>query len=119
MPTDGTLLLEYMPRSKQYLVTALSVFFSLGAVLAAVVGLLVIPSHSCTSQQEECPQSENLGWKYMLTALAAIVRPWPTLFVMILSIDDIVILDDRHVRRPDPPFPVVRVTALSRQCRTT
>ena len=29
MPTDGTLLLEHMPRGKQYLVTALSVFFSL------------------------------------------------------------------------------------------
>jgi len=30
MPTDGTLLLEHMPKGKQYLVTALSVFFSFG-----------------------------------------------------------------------------------------
>ena len=46
MPTDGTLLLEHMPNGKQYLVTALSVFFSFGAVFAAIVGLLVIPSQS-------------------------------------------------------------------------
>ena len=32
MPTDGTLLLEHMPNGKQYLVTALSVFFSFGSL---------------------------------------------------------------------------------------
>ncbi|EED77951.1 predicted protein [Postia placenta Mad-698-R] len=51
MPTDGTLLLEHMPNGKQYLVTALSVFFSFGSVLSAVVGLLVIPGHSCRQQE--------------------------------------------------------------------
>lgn len=39
MPTDGTLLLEHMPNGKQYLLTALSVFFSLGSVLSAIVGI--------------------------------------------------------------------------------
>lgn len=73
MPTDGTLLLEYIPRRKQYLVTALSVFFSFGAVLAAVIGLMVIPSHSCSSSEDTCSRAENLGWKYLLSILAAIV----------------------------------------------
>ena len=49
MPTDGTLLMEHMPNGKQYLVTASSVFFSFGAVFAAVVGLLVLaaPARQC------------------------------------------------------------------------
>jgi len=73
MPTDGTLLLEHMPNGKQYLVTALSVFFSFGAVLAAVVGLLVIPSHSCPPAPEPCDvASQNMGWKYLLIALGLI-----------------------------------------------
>ncbi|KAH9949855.1 MFS general substrate transporter [Amylocystis lapponica] len=72
MPTDGTLLLEHMPNGKQYLVTALSVFFSFGAVLAAVVGLLVIPGHSCPPAPAPCDETQNWGWKYLLIALGLI-----------------------------------------------
>lgn len=74
MPTDGTLLLEHMPNGKQYLVTALSVFFSFGAVLAAVIGLLVIPQNSCPPAPASCDVgSQNMGWKYLLIALGLIV----------------------------------------------
>lgn len=75
MPTDGTLLLEHMPNGKQYLVTALSVFFSFGAVLAAVVGLLVIPVYSCPPSPAPCDVGlQNMGWKYLLIVLGTIVR---------------------------------------------
>lgn len=74
MPTDGTLLLEHMPKGKQYLVTALSVFFSFGAVLAAVVALIVVPSHSCLASNTDCDMDkENKGWKYLLITLGLIV----------------------------------------------
>lgn len=75
MPTDGTLLLEHVPKHKQYLVTALSVFFSLGSVLSAIVGIIIIPGHSCPSNSPEgCDVSTmNKGWKYMLAAVGLIV----------------------------------------------
>ncbi|RDB14860.1 putative MFS-type transporter PB1E7.08c [Hypsizygus marmoreus] len=72
MPTDGTLLLEHMPKSKQYLVTALSVFFSIGAVFSAVVSLLVIPQNSCFPSQPCDVDSENQGWRYLLISLGLI-----------------------------------------------
>ncbi|KAG6919261.1 hypothetical protein DXG01_008057 [Tephrocybe rancida] len=72
MPTDGTLLLEHMPKSKQYLVTALSVFFSVGAVLAAVVALIVIPRSSCLPNQPCNVDTDNQGWKHLLMALGVI-----------------------------------------------
>ncbi|KAI0070035.1 MFS general substrate transporter [Panus rudis PR-1116 ss-1] len=73
MPTDGTLLLEHMPNGKQYLVTALSVFFSFGAVLSAIIGLLLIPGHSCPPAPAPCDvQSQNMGWKYLLISLGLI-----------------------------------------------
>ena len=74
MPTDGTLLLEHMPRGKEYLVTALSVFFSFGAVLAALVAIVLIPKHSCQPLPAPCDLHDNLGWKYELIALGLIVR---------------------------------------------
>jgi len=76
MPTDGTLLLEHMPQGKEYMVTALSVFFSFGAVLSAVVALLVIPQHSCPPDSPAlAPCEDNKGWKYLLSALGLIVSP--------------------------------------------
>ncbi|KAF9262990.1 MFS general substrate transporter [Marasmius fiardii PR-910] len=73
MPTDGTLLLEHMPNGKKYLVTALSVFFSFGAVLSAVVALLVVPKNTCPREVDDCDvNSQNMGWKYLLTALGII-----------------------------------------------
>ncbi|KAF8073974.1 MFS general substrate transporter [Lyophyllum atratum] len=72
MPTDGTLLLEHMPKAKQYLVTALSVFFSVGAVLSAVVALLVIPHNSCLPDRPCNVDTENQGWRYLLIALGLI-----------------------------------------------
>jgi MFS family permease len=77
MPTDGTLLLEHMPKGKQYLVTALSVFFSFGAVLSAVVALVVVPGHSCVGSgigSGGCDAEKNKGWRYMLLSLGVIVR---------------------------------------------
>ena len=74
MPTDGTLLLEHMPRGKEYLVTALSVFFSFGAVLAALVAIAIIPQHSCPAAPAVCDPANNQGWRYELMALGAIVR---------------------------------------------
>ncbi|KAI9507626.1 MFS general substrate transporter [Russula earlei] len=72
LPTDGTLLLEHMPRGKEYLVTALSVFFSFGAVLAAIVAIILIPKNSCDPSPAPCDLNKNLGWKYELTALGLI-----------------------------------------------
>ena len=77
MPTDGTLLLEHMPRGKKYLVTALSVCFSVGSVVAAVVGMFTIPGHSCprpTPTSLPCDVSnENEGWRYLLLVVGLIV----------------------------------------------
>ncbi|KAM6494435.1 Major facilitator superfamily domain containing protein [Amanita muscaria] len=73
MPTDGTLLLEHMPKEKQYLVTALSIFFSFGAVLSAVVALLVVPQNSCPAPPLPCNVDlQNKGWKYVLITLGFI-----------------------------------------------
>ncbi|KZT51305.1 MFS general substrate transporter [Calocera cornea HHB12733] len=71
MPTDGTLFIENVPHAKRYLLTALSVFFSLGAVVSSILGAVIIPSHSCPEGPDEpCDvNTQNLGWKYVLGIL--------------------------------------------------
>ena len=73
MPTDGTLILEQLPNNKKYLVTALTIFFSIGAVFAAIVALIIVPRYTCTSANCDLDK-DNLGWKYLLMSLGAIVR---------------------------------------------
>lgn len=78
MPTDGTLFLENVPRNKRYLLTILSVFFSLGAVASSVFAIVVIPPNSCPSRPRTgdtvpCDVStQNMGWKYLFLILTTV-----------------------------------------------
>jgi hypothetical protein len=75
MPTDGTLLLEHMPHNKLHLVTGLSLFFSVGSVLAALFALVLVPQNSCvTIATTACDPALNNGWKHLLAALGILVR---------------------------------------------
>jgi hypothetical protein len=74
MPTDGTLFLENLPHSKQYLLTLLSVFFSLGAVLSSLVSYVFLPGASCV-RYEGCDVQggANDGWRRVLFVLGLCV----------------------------------------------
>ncbi|KAI8099794.1 major facilitator superfamily domain-containing protein [Halteromyces radiatus] len=83
MPTDGALYLEFLPREYHYLLTFMSVFFSFGAVLASVLGYIILPSTSCPEPTPENPfpscvlATENRGWRIMLFSVGII-----TLFML-------------------------------------
>jgi hypothetical protein len=91
-----------MPRGKEYLVTALSVFFSFGAVLAALVAIVFIPKNSCDPLPAPCDLDRNLGWKYELVALGLIVRALLSLMWLCLLTNT---QDVRDVPRANRVFP--------------
>ncbi|GAA5864177.1 hypothetical protein JCM8547_001280 [Rhodosporidiobolus lusitaniae] len=73
MPTDGTLFLENIPQTHHYLLTGLSVFFSIGAVFTSLLGLAILPRYSCSRGDASCDvETHNVGWRYMLGALGII-----------------------------------------------
>jgi hypothetical protein len=74
MPTDGTLFLENLPYSKQYLLTLLSVFFSLGAVLSSTVSYIFLPGASCRVFEGcDIAGKANDGWRKVLLVLGLFV----------------------------------------------
>jgi MFS family permease len=79
MPTDGALYLEFLPKEYHYLLTFMSVFFSFGAVLASILGYLILPTWSCPEDGLPCDMSkQNNGWRILLFAVAFIT------FIMLL-----------------------------------
>lgn len=68
----GALYLEFLPKEYHYLLTFMSVFFSFGAVIASILGYLILPKWSCP---EDLPQpcdmsTQNNGWRIMLFTIS-------------------------------------------------
>ncbi|KAJ3720585.1 MFS general substrate transporter [Lentinula raphanica] len=71
LPVDGAIFLESIPRSHQWLLTLLSVWWALGQLLASLIAWPLIGNFSCTSSTD-CAKSDNMGWRYTLYILGAI-----------------------------------------------
>ncbi|CAG8552762.1 7627_t:CDS:2, partial [Scutellospora calospora] len=71
MPVDGALFLEFIPKTHQYLLTSLSIFFSFGAVLTSVLSYCVLPQNSCLDSSESTCDvyKQNNGWRFILGIL--------------------------------------------------
>lgn len=82
LPVDGMLFLEFIPGNKQYLLTLLSVFWSLGQVLASLIAWAFIANYTCegsnvagsTNQADfgGCLAADNKGWRYTFYTLGAL-----------------------------------------------
>ncbi|OAV92361.1 hypothetical protein PTTG_02243 [Puccinia triticina 1-1 BBBD Race 1] len=93
MPTDGTLFLENIPKTRHYLLTGLSVFFSFGAVISSFLGLLILPGSSCKEpppgQTLLCnSEVENRGWRYLLITLGVLTFIMFACRVALFSIEE-------------------------------
>ncbi|PWN51789.1 MFS general substrate transporter [Violaceomyces palustris] len=81
LPVDGMMFLEFVPASSQYLLTLLSVFWSLGQLLASLVAWAFIANYSCDGHESNtyvdeltvpCNVANNKGWRYTFYTLGAL-----------------------------------------------
>ncbi|CAE6479140.1 unnamed protein product [Rhizoctonia solani] len=72
LPVDGALFLEFIPGSHQWLLTLLSVWWSLGQLTASLIAWGFISRYSCSNDTSQpCPSNENQGWRYTFYTLGA------------------------------------------------
>ncbi|KIM38934.1 hypothetical protein M413DRAFT_29849 [Hebeloma cylindrosporum] len=66
VPVDSVVLLDFLPGTHQYLLTAANAFWSLGLIIANGIAWSLIPKHSCdtTTITAVCAKSQNMGWRY-------------------------------------------------------
>ena len=84
LPVDGMLFLEFIPAANQYLLTLLSVFWSIGQLFASLIAWAFIANYSCSATQTNvpsdlaknptwtaCAKADNMGWRYTFYTLGA------------------------------------------------
>ncbi|KAG7085904.1 hypothetical protein E1B28_003438 [Marasmius oreades] len=70
---DGVVLLDLLPASHQYLLTLLSVWWSISQLVGTLVAWPLLANFSCpTTTTTPCTRSENMGWRYLLFALGGL-----------------------------------------------
>lgn len=82
IPIDASIVLEFIPQNRRYLLAALSVFQPLGMVIFSLIAWGLIPTYSCSSALPSCSQvasgaacctkSSNMGWRYSVYTLGGI-----------------------------------------------
>ena len=60
----GAIFLEVIPKTHQWLLTLLSVWWALGQLLASLVAWPLIANFSCASDANPCLRADNMGWRY-------------------------------------------------------
>ncbi|KAI5813176.1 MFS general substrate transporter [Pyronema omphalodes] len=65
LPVDSAVFLEFLPASHQYLLTVMSVWWSVGQIIASAVAWPLIGMYSCPSTGV-CTREMNMGWRYFL-----------------------------------------------------
>ncbi|KAL7940886.1 sugar transporter-like protein [Trichoderma barbatum] len=86
IPIDATIALEFMPPSRRYLVSLLSMWQPIGVVVASAIAYGTAAKYRCNATlpacnavsdgQPCCSVSSNMGWRYMVIIIGSM-----TLFI--------------------------------------
>ncbi|KAL0952893.1 hypothetical protein HGRIS_007112 [Hohenbuehelia grisea] len=72
MPVDSAVFLDLVPGSHQYLLTVMSVWWSLGQLVVSLIAWPLIANFSCKSGASPCNRADNMGWRYLLFTLGGL-----------------------------------------------
>ncbi|EKM56231.1 uncharacterized protein PHACADRAFT_196290 [Phanerochaete carnosa HHB-10118-sp] len=87
VPIDATIVLEFLPNDRRYLLAALSVFQPIGVITTSLISWSLVPTFACSTALPACSalspatpvsagtcctRSLNAGWRYALYTLGAL-----------------------------------------------
>ncbi|RDA86449.1 hypothetical protein CP532_3617 [Ophiocordyceps camponoti-leonardi (nom. inval.)] len=84
---DSVVFLEYLPSSKQWLLTALACWWGLGQAIASAIGwCFLVPERWNCEADESCSQSNNWGWRFTLFTGGGLVLALSLLRVTVIRL---------------------------------
>ncbi|KAL6867095.1 MFS general substrate transporter [Trichoderma novae-zelandiae] len=69
---DTAVFLEYLPSSKQWILSLLPAWFGIGCTIAGLVAWGYMPNFSC-SDASDCTRANNSGWRYLMYTMGAFI----------------------------------------------
>ncbi|KZT00246.1 MFS general substrate transporter [Laetiporus sulphureus 93-53] len=72
MPVDSAVFLDFVPGTHQYLLTVLSIWWSVGQLITCLIAWPIISNFSCPEDSTTCTRTDNMGWRYLLFALGGL-----------------------------------------------
>ncbi|PRP84042.1 hypothetical protein PROFUN_08504 [Planoprotostelium fungivorum] len=80
IPIDATILIEFLPHNRRFLLAALSTFQPLGVIVSSCIAFVFVPHFSCQPglpscddvQGECCAKPDNMGWRYTFYTIGAL-----------------------------------------------
>ncbi|KAI5925975.1 MFS general substrate transporter [Camillea tinctor] len=86
---DTTVFLEYLPGSKQWVLTFLACWWGLGQAITGFIcwGFLVPANWNCTSL-DDCPRKSNMGWRYVMFTAGTLVFIMSVLRVTVVRLKE-------------------------------
>ncbi|KAI5959723.1 uncharacterized protein KGF55_004955 [Candida pseudojiufengensis] len=84
---DTCVFLEFLPHKDQWLLTFFAFFWGIGQTVAVALGYAFLPNNSCDSY-ENCPSSENHGWRYVWYTNGCIVLAMAILRVTVIRLKE-------------------------------
>lgn len=79
LPVDGTMYLEFLPGTHQWLLTLLSLWWAVGQLVASLVAWAFLARWGCTEPDgwpesgNFCTKESNMGWRYSYYTLGAMM----------------------------------------------
>ncbi|EJF60265.1 MFS general substrate transporter [Dichomitus squalens LYAD-421 SS1] len=65
---DLAMFLDFVPGTHQYLLTVMSIWWSMGQLVSALIAWPLISSFSCPQGSTTCTRADDMGWRYLLFA---------------------------------------------------
>jgi MFS family permease len=72
LPVDSAIFLEFLPRTHQYLLTVLSIFWALAQLIITLIAWPLLGNLTCEETQAVCTRGENMGWRYLVIVAGGI-----------------------------------------------
>ncbi|KAK0632058.1 major facilitator superfamily domain-containing protein [Immersiella caudata] len=71
LPVDSAIFLEFLPRSHQYLLTVLSLYWAISQFVATLIAWPLLGGFTC-QEKAECSRGGNMGWRYLMLTVGGL-----------------------------------------------
>jgi MFS family permease len=85
---DTAVFLEYLPSSKQWLVTLMASWWGVGQLVTGLFAWAFLPRYSCAGVDDVCNWRTNAGWRYVWFASGALVLVMSILRIVVIRLNE-------------------------------